>query len=113
MQAGAFSKALDLLAEAENQGSGPLDEFASARVEVLRGQIALASGLGSDASLPLLKAAKRLESLDIGLARETYLSGWMAALSAGRLAAGGDLLKVSRTPGLCPRPRSRGRSTSY
>ena len=46
MQAGAFSKALDMLAEAENQGSGPLDEFASARVEVLRGQIALRLGLG-------------------------------------------------------------------
>ena len=49
MQAGAFGKALDLLAEARGQGSGPLDELASARVELLRGQIAFASGLGSDA----------------------------------------------------------------
>src|SRR5215469_13930314 len=53
MQAGAFGQARDLLAEAEDQGSGPLDEFASARVELLHGQIAFASGLGSDA-LPLL-----------------------------------------------------------
>ena len=104
MQAGAFSKALDLLAEAEDQGSGPLGEFASARVEVLRGQIAFASGLGSDAPPLLLKAAKRLESLDVGLARETYLSAWMAALFAGRLAAGGDLLEVSRTARALPLP---------
>ena len=104
MQAGVFSKALDLLAEAEDQGSGPLGELASARVEVLRGQIAFASGLGSDAPLLLLKAAKRLESLDVGLARETYLSAWMAALFAGRLAAGGDLLEVSRTARALPLP---------
>jgi ATP/maltotriose-dependent transcriptional regulator MalT len=104
MQAGAFSKALDLLAEAEDQGSGPLDEFASARVELLRGQIAFASGLGSDAPLLLLKAAKRLEPLDAGLARETYMSAWMAALFAVRLAAGGDLLEVCRAVRALPPP---------
>ena len=104
MQAGAFGKALDLLAEAEDQGPGPLDEFASARVELLRGQIAFTSGLSSDASALLLKAAKRLESLDAGLARETYLSAWMAALFAGRLAARGDLLEVCRAARALPPP---------
>src|SRR5690349_22432775 len=49
MQAGAFGKALELLGMAESQGSGPLDELASARVDLLRGQVAFASGLGSDA----------------------------------------------------------------
>ena len=34
----------------------------------------------------LLEAAKRLESLDSDLARETYLSAWMAALFVGRLS---------------------------
>jgi DNA-binding CsgD family transcriptional regulator len=96
MQAGAFGKARDLLAEAEAQGSGSPTEFASARAELLCGQIAFASGLGRDAPLFLLKAAKRLESLDVGLARETYLNAWMAALFAGRLAAGSDLLEVCR-----------------
>src|SRR5580704_7878738 len=61
MQAGAFAKALELLAIAEDQGSGPLDRFASARVDLLRGQIAFVSNLGSDAPSLLLKAAKRLE----------------------------------------------------
>jgi DNA-binding CsgD family transcriptional regulator len=100
-QAGAFDKALDLLARAE---SGPLDEFASARMDLLRGQITFASGLGSDASPLLLKAAKRLESLDPDLARETYMSAWMAALFAGRFAGAGDLVEVSQAAQTLPRP---------
>ena len=93
LRAGAFDKALELLVTAE---AGTLDEFQSARVDLLRGQIAFASGLGSDAPSLLLKAAKRLEPLDLELARETYLSAWMAALFAGRFAGAGDLMEVSR-----------------
>ncbi len=93
LRAGAFDKALELLVTAE---AGTLDEFQSARVDLLRGQIAFASGLGSDAPPLLLKAAKRLEPLDLELARETYLSAWMAALFAGRFAGAGDLMEVSR-----------------
>jgi hypothetical protein len=93
MHAGAFGKALDLLATAE---AGPLAELQSAQVDLLRGQIVFAMGLGSDAPPLLLTAAKRLESLDLDLARETYLSGWMAALFAGRLAGTTDLLAISR-----------------
>jgi len=37
--------------------AGPVDEFASARVDSLRGRIAFSSGLGSDAPPLLLKAA--------------------------------------------------------
>ena len=101
MQAGEFGKALELLATAE---AGPLDELASARVDLLRGQITFASGLGGDAPPLLLKAAKRLEPLDPGLARETYLSAWMAALFAGRLAGAGDLLEVCRAARALPPP---------
>ena len=99
LQAGAFGKALELLAAAE---TGPLDDFASARVDLLRGQIVFASGLGSDAPALLLKAAKRLEPLNVDLARETYLSAWMAALFAGRLAGAGDLLEVCRAARALP-----------
>ena len=52
--------------------------------DLLRGQIAFASGLGSDAPPLLLKAAKRLEPLDLDLARETYLDAWIAAMFAGQ-----------------------------
>ncbi len=101
VQAGAFSKALGLLATAE---VGPLDEFASARVDLLRGQIAFASNLGSDAPSLLLKAAKRLEPLDLDLARETYVDAWQAAFIAGHLTRSGDLLEVSRAARALPAP---------
>jgi DNA-binding CsgD family transcriptional regulator len=101
LQAGAFSKARELLATAE---AGPLDEFASARLDLLRGQIAFASGLGSDAPPLLLKAAKRLEPLDLDLAHETYLSAWIAAMFAGRLAGAGDLAEVSSAARALPPP---------
>ena len=93
MQAGAFAKALELLSIAE---AGPLDGFASARVDLLRGQIAFVSNLGSDAPSLLLKAAKRLEPLNLDLARETYLAAWSAASLAGHLAGAGDVFEVSR-----------------
>ena len=96
LQAGAFGTALELLADADDNGTGPMNELQSARADLLRGEIVFASGLGSDAPPLLLKAAKRLEPLDAGLARETYLTAWMAALFAGRLAGAGDLLEVSR-----------------
>src|SRR4029079_8401626 len=89
MQAGAFGKALDLLAAAENQGSGPLDEFQRARADLLRGHVAFASALGRDAPPLLLKAASRLERFDLELARETYLTAWRAAGMAGHLTEGG------------------------
>jgi DNA-binding CsgD family transcriptional regulator len=93
LHAGLFETARELLAAAE---AGPLEEFQSARVELLRGQIAFAGGAGSDAPPALLRAAKRLERLDVDLARETYLDAWGAAEFAGRLAREGDLYEVSR-----------------
>jgi DNA-binding CsgD family transcriptional regulator len=107
LQAGEFDAARSLLTTAE---VGPLDEFQRARVELLRGQIALFSTLGSDAPPMLLTAARHLERVDAGLARDTYLDAWGAALLAGRLATGGGLLEVSRAarsasrPGGPPRP---------
>ena len=99
LQAGTFGKARELVAIAE---AGWLDELASARVGLLHGQLAFASGLGSDAPPLLLKAAKRLEPLRLDLARETYLSAWMAAMFAGRLACAGDLAEVSRAARALP-----------
>ena len=101
LQAGAFGKALELLTAAE---AGPLDEFASAQVDLLRGQIAFASGPGSDAPSLLLKAAIRLEPLNLERARETYLEAWHAAVFAGRFAGAGDLLEISRVARALPRP---------
>jgi DNA-binding CsgD family transcriptional regulator len=101
LQAGEFGKASDLMALAE---AGPMDEFQAARADLLRGRIAFASGLGSDAPPLLLKAAKRLEPLNLDLARETYVDAWQAAFFAGYLAGAGDLLEVSRAARALPPP---------
>jgi hypothetical protein len=103
VQAGAFGKALELLGRAE---AGPVDELQAARADLLRGQITFAYGLGSDAPPLLLKAAKRLELLNLELARETYLTAWMAALFAGRLAGAGTCWRSPAPPGPCPRRRT-------
>ena len=101
MQAGAFDNALDLLAAAE---SGPLDEFASARADLLRGHVAFAASRGSDAPPLLLKAAKRLEPLNRDLARDTYLTAWIAATYAGGLAGAGHVQEVCRAAQALPPP---------
>jgi DNA-binding CsgD family transcriptional regulator/tetratricopeptide (TPR) repeat protein len=89
---GSFDAALTLLASAE---AGPLDELGRAWVDGRRAQISLASGGGADASPLLLKAARRLEELDPGLARDTYLDAWAAAMLAGRATPTATLAEVS------------------
>jgi DNA-binding CsgD family transcriptional regulator len=109
MQAGAFGKALDLLAAAE---AGPLDELAGSQADLLRGHVTLASGSSRDAAIALLRVARRLEPFDSGLARETYLSAWGAALVAnwqfGEAAQFGDwdilLLEICRAVRAVPPP---------
>ena len=76
LQAGAFDAAAELLATA---AAGSLDELQQARASLLRGQLAFASSMGSDAPALLLKAARQLEPLDAALARQTYLDAWTAA----------------------------------
>jgi DNA-binding CsgD family transcriptional regulator len=100
-QAGAFEAALELLAAAD---ADPLDERQGAQAALLRGQIAFASGMGRDAAPLLLKAARRFETFDLGLARETYLDAYQAAQIAGHLARDGDLDEVSRAARSLPPP---------
>jgi DNA-binding CsgD family transcriptional regulator len=102
LHAGAFEAALGLLAQAE---ADAVDDLQRARVEQLRGQVEWASGGGREAPVLLLRAARRLESLDAGLARETYLFAWLASHVAGPLAGPcGLLLEVSRAAQAAPRP---------
>ena len=80
LQAGEFDAALGLLATAE---SGALDKFQRARLDLVRGHVAWASGLGSEAPPLLLSAGRRLERLDVELARHTYMTAWFAATQPG------------------------------
>jgi DNA-binding CsgD family transcriptional regulator len=107
LQAGAFDAALGLAATAE---TGAIDDVQRARVALVRAHVAFAAGQGRDAPPLLLEAARQLQPLDADLARETYLDAWGAALFAGSLASGGDLLEVSRAvkdlPPLSREPRA-------
>jgi DNA-binding CsgD family transcriptional regulator/tetratricopeptide (TPR) repeat protein len=99
--AGAPDAALGLLAAAQ---AGPLDDLERARLDVLRAQIAYSQNRGSEAPPLLLRAAKRLELLDVGLARETYLDALWAARFAGRLAPGSGVLEVAQAALAAPAP---------
>jgi DNA-binding CsgD family transcriptional regulator/tetratricopeptide (TPR) repeat protein len=99
LYAGAFDEALGLLPIAE---AGSPDELRQAQAELLHGQIAFSSNIGSDAPPLLLSAARRLEPFDVDLARETYLDAWGAAWFAGSLATAGGLLEVSRAARSAP-----------
>ena len=106
-QAGAPDAALALLAMAQAR---PLDELQRARVDLLRAEIAFASRRGNDAPPLLLKAARQLEPLDLGLARETYLEAFTAAVLAGRLSHGADVVEVARAARLAPAPSAPPRA---
>ncbi|HEY2436105.1 MAG TPA: ATP-binding protein, partial [Solirubrobacteraceae bacterium] len=99
LQAGAFDVTRGLLATAE---AGALDDLQQARVELLRGQMALLITQGGDGSSLLLRAARRLERLDLELARDTYLDAWGAALLAAPHSA--RMLDVCRAARSAPRP---------
>jgi DNA-binding CsgD family transcriptional regulator len=109
LQAGAFEVASGLLARAEG---GPLDEFGRARAERLRARIAFAVNRGRDAPPLLLSAAKRLERLDVALARDTYLEALSAAQFAGCLAGGDeDVVAVAEAALSAPAPAQLGRAS--
>ena len=100
-EAGDANAAYHLLAAAE---IGPLDELQRARLARMRAHIVFAQRRGSDAPALLLEAAKRLEPLDAGLARETYLEALGAAIFAGRLGGRCGLREVAQAARLAPRP---------
>jgi DNA-binding CsgD family transcriptional regulator len=94
VQSGASAEALRLLVSAE---AGPLTEMDRAMADLVRAQAAFASNRGNDASQLLLNAARRLERVDVELARATYLDALIAGVFAGQLArAESDIRSVSR-----------------
>jgi DNA-binding CsgD family transcriptional regulator len=102
--AGALDAALGLLVEVE---AGPLDALSAAEVEQLRALIALVQRGPSDAARLLLSAARRLEPLDAGLARDTHLEALWAAVWAGDLGSPGGVVaaaEAARTSPSGPEP---------
>ena len=107
LNAGAIDSANGLLSLA---AAGALSDLQQARLERLRAEAAYAESRGSDAPPLLLQAAKNLETLDVKLARETYLDAWSAALFAGHLADSADLREVSLAARNAPRPPGQPRA---
>jgi DNA-binding CsgD family transcriptional regulator len=102
LHAGAFEPAAALLAMAE---AGPFDELRRARVDLLHAEIAFAQNRGSEAPPLLLAAARRLERLDVALARETYLEAISAGIFAGHLARDPGLWGVAEAARGAPPPQ--------
>jgi DNA-binding CsgD family transcriptional regulator len=100
-QAGALDDALALVSSAE---VGPLDDVQRAQVDVIRARISFAADRGSEAPRLLLTAAKRLEPLDRGAARQIYLDALTAALFAGRLGGEVDTRRVAAAARAAPPP---------
>ena len=90
-QAGAFDAALKALDAAE---AGELDEAGRAQADLLRGVLAVVSSYGKEAVPLLLRAAKRLESIDLEFARRAYLTAWGACVTAGHLGEPSALLDI-------------------
>jgi DNA-binding CsgD family transcriptional regulator len=101
-QTGSFEAALALLGIAEADG---LDELGRAHADLLRGRVAFASGPSDEAARWLLHAARRLEPLDLDLAREAYLTAWGAAGFVGRAEGRKIRLEVCRAIRALPASR--------
>jgi DNA-binding CsgD family transcriptional regulator len=97
--AAASDAALELLAIAE---LAPLDELQRARLERLRAEIAFARTRGRDAPALLLDAARRLEPLDVPMARETYLEAIAAGVYAGHLVDTPNVRDVAAAASAAP-----------
>ena len=95
LRCGAFEIALKLLLAADE---GPGDDLHKARVNLMRAQIAFASGHDAAAPGLLLDAGRRLGPLNIELAWDTYRDALGAAMFAG------DVGEVTRTILAAPKP---------
>jgi DNA-binding CsgD family transcriptional regulator len=97
--AGSLDAALGLLVAVE---AGAADPLRTAQVEHLRGQIAVEQRRSGDGARLLLSAARRLEPLDAGLARETHLEALAAAIWAGDLGRPGGVLEAAKAARAAP-----------
>jgi DNA-binding CsgD family transcriptional regulator len=100
LAAGAPGQALELLSIARASPLGGLD---LAQSDTLRARIGFAVHRGTDAAPLLLAAAKRLELLDVRLARDTYLEAFAATLFAGRFAGVRRMLEAAEAAQAAPR----------
>jgi DNA-binding CsgD family transcriptional regulator len=99
--AGALDAASGLAAIAER---GPLDDLDQTQLDVLLGQIVFARNRRNGVSPLVLKAASKLERVDLRLARDAYLEALVAGIFAGHLAGQANLQAVATAARAVPSP---------
>ena len=98
LEAGSLETAAGLLASAD---ASPLDDMSRAQLDLLRARHAMVRGDTRDGPGLWLRAAKRLEPLDLDLARVAHIQ----AMSAAGIVDGGVSLREASEAALaCPRP---------
>jgi DNA-binding CsgD family transcriptional regulator len=101
IQAGSFVTARELLTVAR---AGQVDDLQRARIDLAGAQLAFASSRGNEAAPLLLAAGRRLEGLDAGMARATYLDAFSAAMFGARLTGEVGVPEVAGAARAAPRP---------
>ena len=96
---GSLDVALQLLDAAE---AGPMSALQAAEVEHLRGQVAFDQLRVGDAARLLVSAAKRLEPLDVHLARATHLEALGAAIWSADLDRRNALFETAEAARAAP-----------
>jgi DNA-binding CsgD family transcriptional regulator len=107
VQAGGFDAARDLLSVVKALMP---NDFQQARIEMIEAELSFATTRGGDAPRLLLKAAQRLESADVGLARLTYLQAVSAAVFSDELIRG-DVGQLVEAAAAAPPPTGPPTST--
>ncbi len=101
LEAGAIKAISPLLASVDNE---QLDGRSRTRSDLLRGRIGFFAGNGTGVPKLMLDAARRLDHLDVHMARTTYIEALMAAAYAGRYAGEVDVDEVARAALAAPKP---------
>lgn len=106
--AGGLDSALELLSAAE---AGPLSPLQAAEAEHLRGQVAFDQRRVGDAARLLISAARRLEPLDVRMARTTHLEAVGAAVWSADLDSPGVLDEAAEAARSAPPPADSAGAT--
>jgi DNA-binding CsgD family transcriptional regulator len=101
LEAGAPDAVAALLSAVE---AAPLDDLSRARIDSLRGYAASAWGEMGQAADLLLSAARRLERVDVHLARDAYLNALIAASEADTPEREARLVETATAARAAPAP---------
>jgi DNA-binding CsgD family transcriptional regulator len=103
LEAGSFDRAATLLASIDTDA---LDELGRAYVDLLRARHAVFGGDLRDAAESQLRAAMRLEAVDLPFAALTYISAMGAATLAESFGRGVGIVDIAEVAMRCPRPEA-------